>query len=184
MNRIDATFAQLRAARPHGADSRTSPRAIRRSRRRCRIMHALVAAGADVIELGVPFSDPMADGPVIQRASERALAHGVSLRDVLGVVARVPRARRDDAGRADGLRESDRGDGRRRRSRDARARRRRRRRARRRLSARGSRVDSPRCSRARASRRSSCSRRRRPRRASRPSRRSRAATSTTCRSRA
>ncbi|HSC80179.1 MAG TPA: tryptophan synthase subunit alpha, partial [Chitinolyticbacter sp.] len=47
------------------------------------LMHALVAGGADVIELGVPFSDPMADGPVIQRASERALAHGVSLRDVL-----------------------------------------------------------------------------------------------------
>jgi tryptophan synthase alpha chain len=52
------------------------------------IMRALVAAGADVIELGVPFSDPMADGPVIQRASERALARHVSLRDVLDVVAR------------------------------------------------------------------------------------------------
>ena len=51
------------------------------------LMHALAAAGADVIELGVPFSDPMADGPVIQRSSERALKHGVSLRDVLGFVA-------------------------------------------------------------------------------------------------
>ncbi|MGO4305445.1 tryptophan synthase subunit alpha [Cupriavidus sp. RAF12] len=51
------------------------------------LMHALVAGGADVIELGVPFSDPMADGPVIQRASERALAHGVSLRQVLAWVA-------------------------------------------------------------------------------------------------
>ena len=50
------------------------------------ILHALVDAGADVLELGVPFSDPMADGPVIQRASERALAQGVSLRDVLEVV--------------------------------------------------------------------------------------------------
>jgi len=50
------------------------------------IMHALVAGGADVIELGVPFSDPMADGPVIQRSSERALAHGVSLKSVLGFV--------------------------------------------------------------------------------------------------
>jgi len=50
------------------------------------LMHALVAAGADLIELGVPFSDPMADGPVIQRASERALAHHVGLRDVLGMV--------------------------------------------------------------------------------------------------
>jgi tryptophan synthase alpha chain len=50
------------------------------------LMHALVAAGADVIELGVPFSDPMADGPVIQRASERALGEGVSLERVLGYV--------------------------------------------------------------------------------------------------
>jgi tryptophan synthase alpha chain len=47
------------------------------------LMHALVRAGADIIELGVPFSDPMADGPTIQRASERALAKGVSLRQVL-----------------------------------------------------------------------------------------------------
>ena len=50
------------------------------------LMHALVAGGADIIELGVPFSDPMADGPVIQRASERALLKGVSLRDVLQFV--------------------------------------------------------------------------------------------------
>ncbi len=50
------------------------------------LMHALVAGGADVIELGVPFSDPMADGPVIQRSSERALKHGVSLKDVIGHV--------------------------------------------------------------------------------------------------
>ena len=54
-------------------------------------MQSLVAAGADVIELGVPFSDPMADGPVIQRASERALAQHVSLGDVLDVVARFRR---------------------------------------------------------------------------------------------
>ncbi|MCB1924697.1 MAG: tryptophan synthase subunit alpha [Gammaproteobacteria bacterium] len=52
------------------------------------LMHAMVAAGADIIELGVPFSDPMADGPVIQRASERALQHHVSLRDVIGLVRR------------------------------------------------------------------------------------------------
>ena len=51
------------------------------------LMHAMVAAGVDVIELGVPFSDPMADGPVIQRASERALAHHVSLRGVLSMVS-------------------------------------------------------------------------------------------------
>ncbi len=50
------------------------------------LMHALARAGADVIELGVPFSDPMADGPVVQRASERALKDGVSLDDVLGYV--------------------------------------------------------------------------------------------------
>lgn len=51
------------------------------------LMHALVEAGADVIELGVPFSDPMADGPTIQRASERALAKGMTLRKVLALVA-------------------------------------------------------------------------------------------------
>lgn len=51
------------------------------------LMHALVGGGADLIELGVPFSDPMADGPTIQRASERALAHKVRLRDVLDMVA-------------------------------------------------------------------------------------------------
>jgi tryptophan synthase alpha chain len=47
------------------------------------LMHAMVAAGADVIELGVPFSDPMADGPVIQKAGEKALALGVGLAQVL-----------------------------------------------------------------------------------------------------
>ena len=47
------------------------------------VMHALVKGGADIIELGVPFSDPMADGPVIQRSSERALAQGVTLRQCL-----------------------------------------------------------------------------------------------------
>lgn len=50
------------------------------------VLHESVAAGADIIELGVPFSDPMADGPTIQRASERALAQGVGLADVLAVV--------------------------------------------------------------------------------------------------
>jgi len=51
------------------------------------LMHGLAAAGADVIELGVPFSDPMADGPTIQRSSERALQKGTTLRDVIGLVA-------------------------------------------------------------------------------------------------
>ena len=50
------------------------------------LMHALVEGGADVIELGVPFSDPMADGPVIQKSSERALARGVGLAQVLAWV--------------------------------------------------------------------------------------------------
>jgi tryptophan synthase alpha chain len=50
------------------------------------LMCALVEAGADIVELGVPFSDPMADGPVIQRAGERALKHGVGLSDVLKLV--------------------------------------------------------------------------------------------------
>jgi len=56
-----------------------------------------IDAGADVIELGVPFSDPLADGPVIQRASERALARGTRLKDVLGL-AREIRAARPSAG--------------------------------------------------------------------------------------
>ncbi len=57
------------------------------------LMHAMVAAGANIVELGVPFSDPMADGPVIQRASERGLAAGMSLERVLAIVAEF---RRDD----------------------------------------------------------------------------------------
>lgn len=55
------------------------------------LMHALVRAGSDVIELGVPFSDPMADGPVIQRAAERAIARGTGLRQVLDMVAEFRR---------------------------------------------------------------------------------------------
>ena len=93
MNRIDATFAKLRAAGrtaliPYIAAGDPSREAM------VPIMQKLVAAGADVIELGVPFSDPMADGPVIQRASERALAQGVGLVDVLAMVAAF---RRTDA---------------------------------------------------------------------------------------
>lgn len=59
------------------------------------LMHALVEGGADLLELGVPFSDPMADGPVIQRASERAIEAGVSLASVLEDVRRF--RERDDA---------------------------------------------------------------------------------------
>jgi tryptophan synthase alpha chain len=58
---------------------------------------AAIDAGADVIELGVPFSDPLADGPVIQRASERALQHGTTLADVIALAAEL-RAARPDAG--------------------------------------------------------------------------------------
>ncbi len=50
------------------------------------LMHAMVENGADVLEIGVPFSDPMAEGPVIQHACERALRHGTSLRDVLAMI--------------------------------------------------------------------------------------------------
>jgi tryptophan synthase alpha chain len=57
------------------------------------LLHELARAGADVLELGVPFSDPTADGPAIQAAHERALAHGVSLAGTLDMVAEF---RRDD----------------------------------------------------------------------------------------
>jgi tryptophan synthase alpha chain len=57
---------------------------------------AAISAGAEVIELGVPFSDPVADGPVIQRASERALRNGVSLEQVLQLAAEI--RRESDAG--------------------------------------------------------------------------------------
>src|SRR5260370_11593517 len=56
-----------------------------------------IDAGADVIELGVPFSDPLADGPVIQRASERAVARGIRLKDVLNLAGEI-RTARPDAG--------------------------------------------------------------------------------------
>jgi tryptophan synthase alpha chain len=84
-NRIDTCFAALKAAGrtaliPYVTAGDPSPAAT------LPIVRALVAAGADIIELGVPFSDPMADGPVIQRASERALAQGTSLGRVLAMV--------------------------------------------------------------------------------------------------
>lgn len=86
MSRIQSTFAALAASNKKGlitfitagdpAPELTVP-----------LMHALVAGGADILELGVPFSDPMAEGPVIQRACERALAAGVTLHNVLEYVA-------------------------------------------------------------------------------------------------
>jgi len=86
MSRIQATFEKLKhhkrkALIPFFTAGDPSPAST------VPLLHALVDAGADVIELGVPFSDPMADGPTIQRASERALMHGVSLHDVLDMVA-------------------------------------------------------------------------------------------------
>ncbi len=86
MSRIAATFERLAQARRKAlipfftvgdpALSQAVP-----------LMQAMVQAGADLLELGVPFSDPMADGPTIQRASERALKQGVTLRHVLAAVA-------------------------------------------------------------------------------------------------
>ena len=93
MNRIDRKFAALKAAGrkalvPFVTAGDPSLEAT------VPVLHALVRAGADVLELGVPFSDPMADGPSIQRSSERAIARGAGLRYVLETVAAF---RRDDA---------------------------------------------------------------------------------------
>lgn len=90
MNRIDACFKRLReqqrkALIPYFTAGDPHPETT------VPMMHAMVEAGSDIIELGVPFSDPMADGPVIQRASERALLHQVSLKRVFEFV-RVFRA--------------------------------------------------------------------------------------------
>ena len=91
MSRIQAAFEQLREQRRAGMvtyvtagdpDADTS----------AQILIALANAGADILEVGVPFSDPLADGPVIQRATERALASGMTLRGTLDVVRQVRRA--------------------------------------------------------------------------------------------
>jgi tryptophan synthase alpha chain len=82
------TFARLRAARRTGLVTYTTagdPDLPRSGE----ILKALDRAGADVLEVGVPFSDPLADGPVIQRATERALAAGGSLRTALALIAEV-----------------------------------------------------------------------------------------------
>lgn len=85
MSRIQTTFAALKqsgkkALIPYITAGDPHPD------RTIEMMHAMVESGADLIELGVPFSDPMADGPVIQRASERALVHHVGLSAVLAMV--------------------------------------------------------------------------------------------------
>lgn len=94
MSRIQTTFARLQAAGrqaliPYITAGDPHPGVT------VELMHALVQGGADIIELGVPFSDPMADGPVIQRAAERALVHKVSLRNVLDMVAEFRRTNAD-----------------------------------------------------------------------------------------
>ena len=86
MSRIQTTFARLQASGrkaliPYITAGDPRPGMT------VELMHALVKGGADIVELGVPFSDPMADGPVVQLAVERALKHGTSLRMVLEMVA-------------------------------------------------------------------------------------------------
>ncbi len=86
MSRITATFLKLQEQRkkaliPFVTAGDPSPELS------VPLMHAMVRAGADIVELGIPFSDPMADGPAIQRSSERAIKLGVGLRNVLGYVA-------------------------------------------------------------------------------------------------
>ena len=85
MSRIQTTFAELKktgrkALIPYITAGDPAPQYT------VELMHALVEAGADILELGVPFSDPMADGPVIQKACERALKHGTSTLDVFRLV--------------------------------------------------------------------------------------------------
>ena len=84
MSRIQTTFEQLNGAKALVSYITAGDPDLRTT---LSLMHSLAANGADIIELGIPFSDPMADGPTIQRAAERALAQGVSLRDVLALVA-------------------------------------------------------------------------------------------------
>jgi tryptophan synthase alpha chain len=88
MSRIDDTFRRLRAEGQPGLVTYTTagdpdlPRSAE-------VLEALDRAGADVLEVGVPFSDPLADGPVIQRATERALAAGTTLAATLALVGRI-----------------------------------------------------------------------------------------------
>lgn len=89
MSRLEQRFAELKtqgekprkALIPYVMASDPSPEIT------LPLMHAMVVAGADIIELGAPFSDPMADGPVIQLAAERSLKHNTSLHDVFSLVS-------------------------------------------------------------------------------------------------
>jgi tryptophan synthase alpha chain len=94
MSRIQITFERLgkahrKALIPYFTAGDPSPAVA------VPLMHALAEAGADIIELGVPFSDPMADGPVIQRSSERALKHEVGLDSVIGYVSKFRERNQD-----------------------------------------------------------------------------------------
>src|SRR5437763_8195419 len=88
LGRITDSFARIRSERRPGLVTYTTA-GDPDLERSGEILKALDRAGADVLEVGVPFSDPLADGPVIQRATERALAHGGSLRAALELIATV-----------------------------------------------------------------------------------------------
>lgn len=90
MNRIKETFNQLRARKEKALITyiMAGDPSLRETRR---LVSDLEAAGADLVELGVPFSDPMADGPTIQRAAGRGLRQGVTLRKVIGLVRQIRR---------------------------------------------------------------------------------------------
>ncbi len=94
MSRIPRRFEQLReqgrkALIPYITGGDPEPAAT------VGLMQRLVSSGADIVEVGIPFSDPMADGPTIQRACERALAHGTSTRDILGMIREFRRGDSD-----------------------------------------------------------------------------------------
>src|SRR5262245_46973852 len=88
MSRLSDTFARIRTNGSPGLVTYVTA-GDPHLRRTEGILAALDRAGADVLEVGVPFSDPLADGPVIQRATERALASGTTLSQVLDLIARM-----------------------------------------------------------------------------------------------
>ncbi len=86
--RLTTTFERIRSARSRALVTYVTA-GDPDEERSAEVLCALARAGADVIEVGVPFSDPLADGPVIQRAAERALARGMTLRRTLGLIRKV-----------------------------------------------------------------------------------------------
>ena len=102
MSRLTELFSRLkrqqkRALIPYVVAGDPSPSGT------VQLLHRLVAAGADVLEVGVPFSDPMSEGLVIQLGHERALANGITLRAVLDLVQEFRRGQYRDAGCLDGI---------------------------------------------------------------------------------